>query len=111
MSSKQLVVKRWTWDKTLSERAILRHMETEGLETQRWKNEPGAKHQAQTYNFEKVILVMRGSIMFRLPETGEQVSLNPGDRLVLPAGIKHEAVVGPMGVVCLEGHRKSSEQS
>jgi quercetin dioxygenase-like cupin family protein len=108
MTSKRLVVKRWTWDKTLSERAILRHMETEGLETQRWKNEPGTKYQAQTCDFDKVILVMRGSITFRLPETGEQVSLNPGDRLVLPAGLTHEAVVGPMGVVCLEGHRNLS---
>jgi uncharacterized cupin superfamily protein len=109
MTSNQLVVKRWTWNKTLSEMAILHHMEREGLETQRWKNEPGTKYQAQAYNFEKVILIMRGSITYRLPETGEQVSLNPGDRLVLPAGLKHEAVVGPMGVVCLEGHRKSSE--
>ena len=51
---------------------------------------------------------MRGSITFRIPTTGEEVSLNPGDKLELPAGVSHEAVVGPMGVVCLEGHRKLS---
>jgi quercetin dioxygenase-like cupin family protein len=108
MTSQQLNVKRWTWDKTLSENAIMRHMEREGLETHRWKNESGARYQAQAYDFEKVILVMRGSITFRIPETGEEVSLNPGDKLEMPAGITHEAVVGPMGVVCLEGHRKVS---
>lgn len=106
MTSNQLVVKRWTWDKTLSEMAILRHMEMEGLETQRWKNEPGTKYEAHVHDYDKVILIMRGSITFRLPKTGEEVSLNPGDKLELPAGLSHEAVVGPMGVVCLEGHRK-----
>jgi quercetin dioxygenase-like cupin family protein len=106
MDSQQLRVKRWTWDKTLSENAIMRHMEREGLETHRWKSESGARYQPQAYDFEKVILVMRGSITFRIPETGEEVSLNPGDKLELPADIPHEAVVGPMGVVCLEGHRK-----
>jgi hypothetical protein len=48
---------------------------------------------------------MRGSITFKIPATGEEVSLNPGDKLELPSGIEHEAIVGPMGVVCLEGHR------
>jgi quercetin dioxygenase-like cupin family protein len=108
MTSYQLIVKRWTWDKTLSEMAILRHMEMEGLETQRWKNEPGKKYEAHAHDFDKIILVMRGSITFRIPNTGEEVSLNPGDKLELPAGLSHEAVVGPMGVVCLEGHRKVS---
>ena len=28
-----------------------------------------------------------------------------GDRLELPAGTLHEAVVGPAGVDCLEAHR------
>jgi uncharacterized protein YjlB len=108
VTSQQLNVKRWTWDKTLSESAIMRHMEREGLETHRWKSESGARFHAQACDFQKVILVMRGSITFRIPETGEEVSLNPGDKLELPVGITHEAVVGPMGVVCLEGHRKVS---
>ena len=108
MTSEQLRVRRWMWNRTLSEQAIIRHMEMEGLETHRWKNDPGMKHPPYAYDFERVILVMRGSITIRIPETGEQVSLNPGDRLELPAGIIHEAVVGPMGVVYLEGHRKTS---
>jgi hypothetical protein len=32
------------------------------------------------------------------------VTLNAGDRLDLPAGIVHDADVGPQGVVCLEAH-------
>ena len=32
------------------------------------------------------------------------VDLAPGDRLDLPAGTRHDAVVGPGGVTCLEAH-------
>ncbi|MDQ7030941.1 MAG: hypothetical protein Q9O62_14800 [Ardenticatenia bacterium] len=49
--------------------------------------------------------MVRGSITFHLPESGEDLTLGPGDRLDLPAGIRHAATVGPEGVVCLEAHR------
>jgi hypothetical protein len=32
------------------------------------------------------------------------VPLRDGDRLDLPAGVDHDAVVGPAGVTCLEAH-------
>ena len=34
-----------------------------------------------------------------------KMMLQAGDRLELPAGIVHDAVVGPVGVLCLEAHR------
>jgi hypothetical protein len=46
-----------------------------------------------------------GSITFGLPELDRKLTLNPGDRLDLPRGAVHDALVGPNGVVCLEGHR------
>ena len=36
---------------------------------------------------------------------GTALDLAPGDRLELPAGTSHDAVVGPSGVECLEAHR------
>ena len=45
-----------------------------------------------------------GSITFGLPEFERNVTLFPGDRLDLPKGILHDALVGKDGVVCLEGH-------
>jgi quercetin dioxygenase-like cupin family protein len=52
-----------------------------------------------------VIYVVRGSVTFDLPELEQKVEIKTGDRLDLPAGILHEAVVGPEGVECLEGRR------
>lgn len=60
---------------------------------------------AHRHSYHKVIYVIRGSITFGLPDTGDKVTLNSGDRLELPAGVTHDAVVGKQGVVCLEAHR------
>ena len=51
-----------------------------------------------------MIVVETGSIVFGLVDRGETVALGAGDRLELPAGTSHDAVVGPSGVTCLEAH-------
>jgi len=55
--------------------------------------------------YHKVIYVVQGSITFHLPDMNEDVTLSAGDRLDLPAGVRHAATVGSEGVVCLEAHR------
>ncbi len=86
--------------------ADLRHlMESEGLSPYMWSNAPGDRYAAHKHGYEKVIYVVSGSIEFGLPELGESVSLEAGDRLDLPSGMLHDARVGPQGVSCLEGHR------
>ena len=87
------------------ESAIRRKMAGEGLDPYRWSNGPGDVYGAHSHGFDKVIYVVSGSITFGLPDTGGKLMLNAGDRLELPAGIRHDAVVGESGVVCLEGHR------
>ncbi len=76
----------------------------EGLDPGRWSNGPGDRYAAHDHVYDKVIVVERGSITFRLG-TGEAVALDRGDRLDLPAGTVHEALVGADGVACLEAHR------
>ncbi len=88
-----------------SESDLRRKMTEEGLDPYRWSNGPGDLYGAHSHGFHKVIYVVNGSITFGLPETGGQVRLCAGDRLDLPAGVRHDAEVGPEGVVCLEGHR------
>lgn len=103
MGFQKPAVKRWTWEKTLSESAILRSLEAEGFRASRWMNEPGYIYTAHAHEYDKVVLVMRGSITFFVPSMSEDYKLQPGDRLELPAGIAHRATVGPQGVLCLEG--------
>lgn len=77
----------------------------EGLEPQTWSNGPGDRYSAHAHRYDKVLVCVRGSIRFGLPSESEAVELRPGDRLDLPAGTVHDAVVGTEGVTCLEAHR------
>ena len=77
----------------------------EGMNPYQWSNGPHDIYSAHTHSYDKVIYVLRGSIIFGLPELGQKLILNAGDRLDLPAGTVHDAVVSAQGVACLEGHK------
>ena len=77
---------------------------SEGLRPGSWANRAGDVYAAHAHGFDKVLVCAAGSITFGLPRTGERVPLRPGDRLDLPAGTEHDAIVGPEGVTCLEAH-------
>jgi len=79
-------------------------LRAEGLAPGSWSNGPGDRYEAHDHDYDKVIVVERGSIRFGLVATGESVELATGDRLELPAGTSHDALVGPGGVTCLEAH-------
>ncbi len=80
-------------------------MTDEGLNPYSWSNGPHDVYPAHSHPYNKVIYVVQGSITFGLPEWGKYFALKAGDRLDLPAGVVHEALVGVWGVVCLEAHR------
>ena len=63
-----------------------------------------SRYAAHRHDYNKVIVVTRGGIIFGLPEVGTSLPLEAGDRLDLPAGTLHDAVVGSRGVHCLEAH-------
>ena len=76
----------------------------EGWQPAPWSNGPGDDYRAHAHDYDKVLVVARGSIRFGLPDRGTTVELGVGDRLDLPAGTSHDALVGPDGVTCLEAH-------
>jgi quercetin dioxygenase-like cupin family protein len=75
-----------------------------GLQPNSWSNGPGDRYAAHDHGYDKVIVVVSGSIRFGLPDRGEAVELGVGDRFDLPAATQHDAFVGPEGVRCLEAH-------
>lgn len=79
-------------------------LRAEGLAPTEWANGPGDQYGAHEHTYDKVIVVVRGSIAFGLPGSGRTLELELGDRLELPAGTAHDAVVGSAGVRCLEAH-------
>jgi len=70
-----------------------------------WSNGPNDRYAAHSHSYEKVLYCVDGSITFVLEQEGKRLELNPGDRMVLPAGTVHAAIVGASGCTCIEGKR------
>src|SRR5512140_3866181 len=99
------LVTPWADPVAPTQSALWQLMTEEGLEPYAWSNGPPDVYAAHLHIYNKVIYVVQGSITFGLPDSGEHFTLEAGDRLDLPAGIVHEALVGAWGVVCLEAHK------
>jgi quercetin dioxygenase-like cupin family protein len=102
--SETVAVERWPEEQAPTESQLRDLMGHEGLQPYRWSNGPGDVYSAHTHAYYKVIYVVQGAITFGLPDG--QIRLQTGDRLDLPPDTRHDAVVGPAGVVCLEAHRR-----
>lgn len=88
----------------MSEQALRADLAAEGLHAGSWSNGPHDRYAAHAHEYDKVLVCARGSITFGLPDRGESIDLAEGDRLDLPAGTRHDALVGTLGVTCLEAH-------
>lgn len=100
-------VRRWEHPSLPDANELQMLMQREGLRPYSWSNGPGDRYAAHSHSYDKIIYVASGSITFILPVSGDELELKPGDRMFLPAGIVHSAVVGLHGVVCLEAQKTS----
>jgi quercetin dioxygenase-like cupin family protein len=105
MSAVMATLIPWPDHEPPREATLRRLLADEGLQPHAWSNGPGDVYAAHTHAYHKVIYVLGGTISFNLPEAAQHITLRAGDRLELPPGVVHEAVVGPRGVICLEAHR------
>jgi quercetin dioxygenase-like cupin family protein len=76
----------------------------EGLSPHEWSNGPGDVYGWHAHDFHKVLVCVRGSIVFHTRD-GDR-ALEAGDRLDLAPDTEHAATVGPDGVTCLEAAKR-----
>ena len=79
-------------------------LRAEGLVPASWSNGPFDRYAPHDHGYDKILVCTSGSIRFGLPGLARFVVLAVGDRLDLPAGTRHDAAVGELGVTCLEAH-------
>lgn len=103
-------MRAWPQNHSFSRAAVLKILAAEGLQAFPWRNEPDDYYPVHEHAYDKVIYVLSGSITFGLPAENRRLTLQAGDRLDLPSGTLHDAVVGPMGVACLEAHRLTNQR-
>lgn len=94
----------WSGPEAPTEAAIRQKLDNEGHIYYKWSSAPLDTFSAHTHMFNKVIYVVYGSITFSLPVEGGKWTLKAGDRLDLPVGTLHSALVGVEGVECYEAH-------
>ncbi len=76
----------WTGGSAPSEDSLRQLMQAEGLAPYSWGNGPRDMYAEHSHAYDKVIYVVRGSLVFDLPGEGTEVELKAGDRLDLPRG-------------------------
>ena len=86
---------------------LITKLRAEATDCYSWSNGPGDRYAAHSHGYEKVLYCVDGSITFVLEQEGKRLELKAGDRMVLPRGTVHSAVVGPTGCACIEGRRQS----
>ena len=100
----ELKITPWHNQDPPGEEELKELLEKQELKVYHWSNNPEDVYAGHTHGYHKVLYVVTGSIKFDFPTRHKALTLNPGDRLELPAGLRHSAVVGPEGVTCLEAH-------
>jgi quercetin dioxygenase-like cupin family protein len=95
----------WLASERPTEAALEAILRAEELRPSWWSNGPGYRYSAHQHPYDKVLYCARGSIRFDLPASKESFELHPGDRLDIPPGTSHSAVVGREGVTCVEAAR------
>ena len=84
---------------------LMTRLQAEARDCYSWSNGPGDRYAAHSHAYEKVLYCVGGAITFVLESEGRELELKSGDRMVLPAGTVHSAVVGLGGCSCIEGRR------
>ncbi len=97
---------RWRGGQHPTYQTITRRMQEEGLRPYAWSNGPNFRYTARSHGYSKVLYCVEGSLEVILPDANQSVVLRPGDRMELPRGVRHAAIVGPSGAQCVESAKQ-----
>ena len=104
MASKQSAVRvqRWEGGQHPTMATITKLMQQEGLRPYMWTNMPNHRYAVRSHGFVKVLYVIDGNLELILPDSNERIKLRAGDRVDVPAGVRHGTIVGTTGAKCVE---------
>src|SRR5262249_33821647 len=95
---------RWPTPDPPAEEALRAQLAREGFDSFEWTDAPAARYGEHSHDRDESIWLVCGAIVFAV--SGDEFVLEPGDRLMLPAGTPHTARVGPRGATYLIGEHR-----
>lgn len=100
---------RWNKETAPSLETLRAALTGEGFQISEWVDPPGTVYPVHILGYPEVRLVVRGQLRIGFPESGEEFTLGPGDRLDVPADAPHWVDVdSPAPVVYLIGIRSNN---
>lgn len=104
MAIDQSVVRviRWSGGQHPTLSGITREMKKQGLRPFMWDNAPNHRYAVRSHGYDKVLYVIEGNLEITLPDSNQRMRLRSGDRIDIPAGVRHGTIVGSGGVKCVE---------
>lgn len=95
-------LQRWQGGQHPTMSNITRKMQAEGLRPYMWSNMPNHRYAIRTHGYDKILYVLEGTVEITLPDSNERLLMRAGDRLDIPAGVRHGTIVGKSGAKCVE---------
>lgn len=102
-----VAITRWQESQHPSMSRIMRLMKNDGLRPYMWVNMPNHRYAIRSHNYAKVLYVIDGTVEFTLPDSNQSVKLRSGDRIDIPAGVRHGTNIGNNGAKCVEAAKRN----
>jgi len=95
-------IRRWQGSQHPSMQTIMGMMKDQGLRPYMWMNKANYRYAVRTHNYDKVLYVLEGTVEVTFPDLNQSVRLRVGDRIDIPAGVRHGTNIGRTGAKCVE---------
>ena len=95
-------VTRWYGGQHPTSSVIMQMMQKEGLHPYAWHNSPNTRYAIRSHNYDKALYVVSGSLELTLPDANQRIRVGAGDRIDIPAGVRHGKHIGSAGAWCID---------
>ena len=94
----------WREEATPGETDLRDRLEAEGFDVVVWRDRSNWSYEPHAHEHDESLWVLEGNLVLRID--GQDYGLGPGDRMMLPKEVVHDARVGPDGARYLIGAKR-----
>jgi quercetin dioxygenase-like cupin family protein len=85
-------------------------MRGEGLLPYKWETSPNQRQAVRSHGYTKILYLADGAMEILLPDSNKRMKLRAGDRVEVPAHVRHGSITGIKGATCLEASVRTARR-